>query len=570
MSPTPPRTPNQNGHEVPLDYEQGQEGQEHEYEHQLEVESALLAQSTMEPPPQMLTPSSSSGAPLTRTVAIIKPHALDHRFEIERRIQEASFEIVKERQMEFDTESDPDTLYELFGQDADAFAEGPVWVYVLERRRAVEVWNTLMGDRNVEIARRESPNSLRALYGISNQQNGLMGSPDTHTAEIQIASVFASSPPFPSSELPPMDDMVDGALLDSIRGSLKVEDEGYAPSNVTDPSTAAAGGGSGRPKLNANGKAQFKARPVPATHDKPDIVPRTTRAAALRAGQVVEKPTPRAPVSKERLAQTFANVPGHKRSSTIQVASTAAPAIAPRMTRAASLRLGQPVPPPSAMKQRSVSDNGDQVKKDTFEGVPGHKRRESIAVASAKPPSVAPRLNKSAALRAQQKEKEKEQQVAAPPSSFRAGSTPKAATLSRVSSRTSVGSGSKVPSAASVVRPASQASVPAASRYAAPRASSVAAVRLNPTRTTSSSSVSKTRSNGAAAPENETATSGPEKPELKRRPSSIAAPSIAPRTNRSAALRAAKKEAEAAAANVRKAPRPSRVAPPSSFKAIPA
>jgi len=59
----------------------------------------------------------------TRTVAIIKNHALAHRFDIEPRILEASFEIVKERQMEFDTETDPETLYELFGEDAHSLAE---------------------------------------------------------------------------------------------------------------------------------------------------------------------------------------------------------------------------------------------------------------------------------------------------------------------------------------------------------------------------------------------------------------------------------------------------------------
>ena len=37
-------------------------------------------------------PSSPRVAP-TRTVAIIKPHALDHRFDIEHRITEASFEV---------------------------------------------------------------------------------------------------------------------------------------------------------------------------------------------------------------------------------------------------------------------------------------------------------------------------------------------------------------------------------------------------------------------------------------------------------------------------------------------
>ncbi|KAH9480440.1 putative nucleoside diphosphate kinase 5 [Psilocybe cubensis] len=515
--------------------------------------------------------STPSTAPLTRTVAIIKPHALKHRFDIERRIQEASFEIVKERQMEFDTETDPDTLYDLFGDDTDALAEGPVWVYVLERRRAVEVWNTLMGHPDVEIARRETPNSLRALYGISAQQNGLMGSPDAQTAEIQILSLFASSPPFPTSDLPaeeheqyPSMRSDDSALLESIRRGLTIEDEGYAPSSVTNPSTA---GGTG-PRLNANGKVPFKARAVPATHDKPDIVPRMTRSAALRAGQPVEKPTstgPRAPVSKERQAETFANVPGHKRTSTIQVASTAAPTIAPRMTRAASLRLGQPLPPP-VTRQRSTGD--EQAKANTFEGVPGHKRRESIAVASIKAPTVAPRLNKSASLRAQ-----KEQ---TPPTSFmfRAGSAAKTPTLSRATSTQTLSSPSKAPPAP---RPASQASNnPATSRYTVPRASSVASrpTAQPPKRAPSRSATAGSSSavNGDGSTEEPAAAAAPAK--AKPRPSSIAAPSIAPRTNKSAALRAAKKEAENAAALAaaakKAAPRPSRVAPPpSSFKAIP-
>ena len=325
--------------------------------------------------------------------------------------------------MEFDTETDPETLYELFGEDADALAEsvsscffssskipisdiflcflsnrGPVWVYVLERRRAVEVWSTLMGSRDLEIARREAPNSLRALYGLSSDQNGLMGSSDTEMAEIQIGALFASSPPFPTTDLP--DDRygsmksVSSSVLAALRKAT--EDEGYAPSIETNPSTV--NGGSSQGKLNGNGKPMFKARPIPATHDKPDIVPRTTRAAALRAGQVVDKVT-REPVSKERLAQTFANVPGHKRMSTIAVASTAPPVIAPRMTRAASLRLGQAPPTPVVRKRALTNQENSKNGTSLFEGVPGHKRRESIAVASIKAPTLAPRLNKSAALR---------------------------------------------------------------------------------------------------------------------------------------------------------------------------
>jgi hypothetical protein len=269
-----------------------------------------------------------------------------------------------------------------------------------------------MGNRDFEVARRDAPNSLRALYGLSSEQNGLMGSPDAETAEIQIGALFASSPPFPTTDLPGDDryESIKSVSSSTLAALLKAtEDEGYAPSIVTNPSTV-NGGSQG--KLNGNGKVMFKARPIPATHDKPDIVPRTTRAAALRAGQAVAiEKLPRGPVSKERLAQMFANVPGHKRMNTIAVASTAPPTIAPRMTRAASLRLGQ-APPLHVIRKRALTnqENSKHGTTSLFDGVPGHKRRESIAVASAKAPTLAPRLNKSSALRVS-----KEQ---APPTSF--------------------------------------------------------------------------------------------------------------------------------------------------------
>ena len=272
---------------------------------------------------------------------------------------------------------------------------GPVRVYVLERRGAVEVWQTLMGDTNPETAREQQPSSLRALYGISTIQNAVMGSPDNETAEIQIASLFASSPPFPVADLPDSGSIrsADSSVLRVLQESASSE-VGYPQSTTTNPSTV---GGSKR------SRPSFKARPLPSTHVKPHIVPRTTKAASLRAGVPVEqKPSgPRRPLSKEALAKTFANVPGHKRAETIVVASTAPPVVAPRMTRAASLRLGQQPPPRPA--RSATSDTAARTKstaQGTFEGVPGHKRRETISVASTKMPTVAPRTNRSAALRA--------------------------------------------------------------------------------------------------------------------------------------------------------------------------
>lgn len=521
---------------------------------------------------QLANSVSSPNTPITRTVAIIKHHALEHRFDIERRIQDASFEIVKERQMEFDTETDPETLEELFGEDTYSLAEGPVWVYILERRRAVEVWHALMGPRDPDVARQEDPSSLRAVYGLSAMQNALMGSEDEEIAEVQIASLFVSSPPFPTTDLPAENgegkyDAMHASIMESLARTTL--DEGYAPSSVTNPSTI--NGSSSR--LNANGKPAFRARAVPSSAAKPDIVPRMTKAAALRTGQPIEKTSssPRRPVTKERLAETFANVPGHKRSTTISVASTAAPTIAPKMTRAASLRLGI-TPAPAPMRRRSLTTD-DAERKNTFEGVPGHKRRESIAVSSIKAPTVAPRLNKSASLRTQPKQ--------APPTSFmfKGATAPKTpGSLSRANSTDNL-------SPARTSRPASQASnnqptvaAPAPTpRRPAPRPSSVIAPRPPISRRTSSVAsatppTAKPKANGAnATSDPEQAPAAPAPAKARPRPSSVcSAPSIAPRTNKSAALRAAKKEAEAlaaAAALAKKAGKGMR-APPSSFKTI--
>ncbi|KAI0702300.1 hypothetical protein BC835DRAFT_1220002, partial [Cytidiella melzeri] len=450
---------------------------------------------------------SSPGAKVSRTVAIIKSHALDHRFDIEQRISEAGFEIVKERQLEFDVETDPETMFELFGDDYISFAEGPVWVYVLERRRAVEVWRTLMGDADPEIAREETSNSLRALYGISKEKNAVMGSPDVETAETQILSIFASSPPFPTGELP------DAGNVDPF-ASYAPDTQDSRQRTVSGESRSSAHSGKNSGSGSGTNKPKFRARPLPVTHVSPDIVPRMSRAASLRAG-IVENTPKRYPATAESLAKTFAGVPGHKRAETIPVASTAPPVVAPRMTKAASLRLGQPVAP----KMERRASLGVSSPAETFEGVPGHKRRESIAVASTKPPAVVPRTNRSAALRVAK-------DAAAPPSSFQFR-TP--GTISRSSSRSSLDlPGNQRPT---ILRPASAAAVRTNGTTAkvTSRPPSSASKPLNGS-SVANKSASKT--NGASA---EKVTKA--KPRISVAP---APPTIAPRTNKSALLRAAK------------------------------
>ena len=67
-----------------------------------------------------------------------------------------------------------------------------MWVYVLERQHAIKVLKTLMGNEDPELVRQSNANSLHALYGTSENDNAIIGSPDTATAKDQISVLFSS------------------------------------------------------------------------------------------------------------------------------------------------------------------------------------------------------------------------------------------------------------------------------------------------------------------------------------------------------------------------------------------
>ncbi|KAF8557559.1 hypothetical protein OG21DRAFT_1505287 [Imleria badia] len=536
---------------------------------------------------------------LTRTVAIIKTHALEQRLEIEPRILEANFEIVKERQMEFDTETEPETFYELFGDDTRFLGDGPVWVYVLERRRAVPVLLSLLPSLN----------------------GAVIGAKSEGQAEMLISALFVSSPPFPVSDLPPVAGdrefdavsirSVNSAVFEALQLGLETP---HGPTHTLSPSPGSSDargpGFSSTPRsltgsTSSSGNTQFRARTIPKTHLTPDIAPRLTKAALLRQGLTADgSPRPevktrmslastgRIPLprkdkengvaekerEKERAKKTFAGVPGHKRTETITVASTAPPAIAPRLTKAAALRLGleQPATPPGK-KRMSISgppskgvgqggnvnakpvnpQNGSETsaneadgeetetetarKKNTFEGVPGHKRRESFSVASTKEPMIAPRLNKSAVLR---------KEGGPPPSSFmfRLPTEPKTPGSGTHSRSSSVMSAYRDNGDSSWGRPRS-----AIPPRAASRTSSVGAPMLQKTTSYSSQTSSSGTGTGPHSTASTTSNDSDELPngvtsptKKTRRLSSLQAPTIIPRANKSALLRAQKQAAEAA------------------------
>jgi hypothetical protein len=277
-----------------------------------------------------------------------------------------------------------------------------------------------MGSEDPAEARQNEPQSLRAIYGQDIVDNAFGGSIDSAAAEAQISALFASSPVFSSSDLPPEGGReIDPSVLDEIRNQLERQtDAAHYADSVRTSNGGSLHSSTGTPRTRissqgaTNGKVVFRARPVPSTNAVGAVPQRLTKAAALRMG--LAQPTTVGSMGKPPSAGTTAEVvgkkhfidtPGHRRSSVIAVASTAPPTIAPRPTKASALREGKPVEQPRAARQSL-----DSARPPAFINVHGHKRSDTIEVASVKEPTVKPRTNRSASLR-QNKE-------TAPPSSY--------------------------------------------------------------------------------------------------------------------------------------------------------
>lgn len=478
-------------------------------------------------------------------VLIIKPHAVKQRLKIEKRIVEAGFEIVKERKMRFQLDSPG--VVGLFAADAPSLSGDPVWVYVLSRARSASALVALTGPADPLAARKSDPDSLRALYGSNRWENGVWITRDEASAEHMVNDLFPGSPMMEFSDLP-------SANSSPARKVRKATSHTSSLRSDITGSTGTKGlsGSGSRASLAAVSKAGFKARPVPTTTAVPSMTPRTTRAASLRAGNVAP-PAPRPRMSQEERERTFEGVPGHKRRESIAVASTAPPTIAPRPNRSAMLRAQKLAEGsgPKTPKRPSTSDGlgskhkkaplspeeAEEKKRATFEGVPGHKRRESISVPSTAPPAVSPRVNRSSMLRTQ---KLMGGGSGGPPSAFKGapeGSPAPAPTrsLSTRSSRTSIsgltGSGSISKASGAAARPGVK--IP----------SSASRSSLAPPSGTANSGALTPISNGAMTPRSATAS------QPAKAPASPKKPDIVPRTNKSALLRAAAK-LKSAAGNV--------------------
>ncbi|KAE8580467.1 hypothetical protein XENTR_v10024439 [Xenopus tropicalis] len=135
------------------------------------------------------------------TVAIIKPDAVAHgkTDEIIMKIQESGFEILANEESTM-TESEAREFYqhregeEKFQELIQFMSSGPCHVLIIsksdEDEDVIPAWREFIGPTDVEIAKKEKPESLRAQYGTEVLYNAVHGSNDREQASRELAFFF--------------------------------------------------------------------------------------------------------------------------------------------------------------------------------------------------------------------------------------------------------------------------------------------------------------------------------------------------------------------------------------------
>uniref|UniRef100_A0A3B4ZST5 Nucleoside diphosphate kinase B n=1 Tax=Stegastes partitus TaxID=144197 RepID=A0A3B4ZST5_9TELE len=135
------------------------------------------------------------------TVAIIKPDAVAHgkANEIIMKMQDAGFEILAQEERTL-TEAEARDFYQhkaaetCFEDLVQFMSSGPSHILVLSQAEdsanVVPAWREFIGPADIEEARREKPESLRAQYGTETLFNAVHGSEDSDQASRELAFFF--------------------------------------------------------------------------------------------------------------------------------------------------------------------------------------------------------------------------------------------------------------------------------------------------------------------------------------------------------------------------------------------
>ncbi|KAH8865480.1 Nucleoside diphosphate kinase like [Schistosoma japonicum] len=130
-----------------------------------------------------------------RTLSIIKPDIIHYADKIEEFILGKGFSIIQKRHVHLTPEQASEFYAEHYGKISfptivSYISSGPIEVLIIARENAISIWRELLGPQNVLKAKVIAPESLRAVYGTDDQQNGLHGSDSFTSAEREIRFFF--------------------------------------------------------------------------------------------------------------------------------------------------------------------------------------------------------------------------------------------------------------------------------------------------------------------------------------------------------------------------------------------
>ncbi|KAH7366379.1 hypothetical protein KP509_18G075700 [Ceratopteris richardii] len=168
------------------------------------------------------------------TLALMKPDAVHsgHVDEILHRVESAGFVVVTSTHMQL-TRVRAEEFYEhLEGNDCFEkltrfLSSGVIYVFVLGKKHAIKEWITLIGPSDPDVARRESPMSLRARYGTNTIRNAVHGSSSREEAMREISFFFPTvvrdPPPDAVSSKEYFDKHLRGTLLKGLTALAKAK-----------------------------------------------------------------------------------------------------------------------------------------------------------------------------------------------------------------------------------------------------------------------------------------------------------------------------------------------------------
>merc|ERR1740131_588096 len=136
--------------------------------------------------------------PKQYTLALIKPDAVanDKAQEIVNRIVYEGFVVREQQQLRLTKEGaeqfyDEDKGGDYFDSLIAFMTSGDVVALKLEREDAVNKWRSVMGSADFEEARKESPQSVRAMFATSSISNAVHGSDSNESAKRELDFFFA-------------------------------------------------------------------------------------------------------------------------------------------------------------------------------------------------------------------------------------------------------------------------------------------------------------------------------------------------------------------------------------------